>query len=67
MLYDAVKKKNGWHFQPGKFIFSSTSNLEFVFDDSGCPQTALCYNGKRVLYRALEPLELAKASLTKVS
>ncbi len=67
MPYDVVKKKNGWHFQPGKFIFYSTSNLEYVFDDGGSPQTALSYNGKRVLYRTLEPLELAKASLTKVS
>jgi hypothetical protein len=67
MPYDAEKKKNVWHFQPGKFNFSSTTNLEYVFDDSGSPQTALSYNGKRVLYRALEPLELAKASLTKVS
>lgn len=67
MPYDAVKKKNEWPFQPDKFLLSSTSNLEYVFDDSGRPQTALSYNGKRVLYRALEPLELAKASLTKVS
>ena len=67
MLYDAEKKKNVWHFQPDKFPFSSTSNLVNVFDDNGSPQTTLSYNGKRVLYRALEPLELAKASLTKVS
>jgi hypothetical protein len=35
--------------------------------NSGRPQTALIYNGKRVLYRTQEPLELAKASLIKVS